>query len=31
MSAVEFARRNIEPADRPTFAELENMTRRKAA
>jgi chemotaxis protein MotA len=31
MSAVEFARRNIEPLDRPSFAELENLTRRKAA
>ena len=31
MSAVEFARRNIEPEDRPSFAELENLTRRKAA
>jgi chemotaxis protein MotA len=31
MTAVEFARRNIEPGDRPTFAELEGLTRRKAA
>jgi chemotaxis protein MotA len=31
MSAVEFARRNIEPAERPSFAELESLTRRKAA
>jgi chemotaxis protein MotA len=31
MSAVEFARRNIEPEDRPSFADLENLTRRKAA
>jgi chemotaxis protein MotA len=31
MSAVEFARRNIEPSDRPSFAELETLTRRKAA
>jgi chemotaxis protein MotA len=31
MSAVEFARRNIEPASRPSFAELEALTRRKAA
>ena len=31
MSAVEFARRNIEPEDRPSFAELENLTRRRAA
>ncbi len=31
MTAVEFARRNIEPADRPSFAELENLTRRRAA
>jgi chemotaxis protein MotA len=27
MTAVEFARRNIEPAERPSFAELEAMTR----
>lgn len=31
MTAVEFARRNIEPGDRPTFAELEGLTRRRAA
>jgi chemotaxis protein MotA len=31
MTSVEFARRNIEPQDRPSFAELEAMTRRKAA
>jgi chemotaxis protein MotA len=31
MTSVEFARRNIEPTERPSFAELENMTRRKAA
>ena len=31
MSAVEFARRNIEPVDRPSFAALENLTRRRAA
>ena len=31
MSAVEFARRNIEPSARPSFAELESLTRRKAA
>ena len=31
MTSVEFARRNIEPAARPSFAELEGMTRRKAA
>lgn len=31
MTSVEFARRNIEPADRPSFAELEALTRRKAA
>ncbi|MEX2570659.1 MAG: flagellar motor stator protein MotA [Gemmatimonadota bacterium] len=31
MTSVEFARRNIEPGDRPSFAELESMTRRKAA
>lgn len=31
MTAVEFARRNIEPGDRPSFAELENLTRRRAA
>lgn len=31
MTCVEFARRNIEPIDRPSFAELETLTRRKAA
>jgi len=31
MTAVEFARRNIEPNDRPSFSALEQMTRRKAA
>ena len=31
MTCVEFARRNIEPVERPTFAELEALTRRKAA
>ncbi|HZF69202.1 MAG TPA: flagellar motor stator protein MotA [Gemmatirosa sp.] len=31
MTAVEFARRNIDPHERPSFAELEGMTRRKAA
>ena len=31
MTSVEFARRNIEPGDRPSFTELEQMTRRKAA
>jgi chemotaxis protein MotA len=31
MTSVEFARRNIEPTDRPSFAELEALTRRKAA
>ena len=31
MTAVEFARRNIEPGERPSFAALEQMTRRKAA
>lgn len=30
MTCVEFARRNIEPVDRPTFAELEALTRRAA-
>lgn len=30
ITSVEFARRNIEPADRPTFSELEEMTRRRA-
>jgi chemotaxis protein MotA len=31
MTSVEFARRNIEPIDRPSFTELEALTRRKAA
>jgi chemotaxis protein MotA len=31
MTSVEFARRNIEPQDRPTFAKLEALTRRRAA
>jgi chemotaxis protein MotA len=31
MTAVEFARRNIGPHERPSFAELEEMTKRKAA
>ena len=31
MTAVEFARRNIEPHERPSFAELEALTRKKAA
>ncbi|CAN5236166.1 flagellar motor stator protein MotA [soil metagenome] len=31
MTCVEFARRNIEPSERPSFAELEAITRRKAA
>jgi chemotaxis protein MotA len=31
MTCVEFARRNIEPGVRPSFAELEALTRRKAA
>jgi chemotaxis protein MotA len=31
MTCVEFARRSIEPFDRPSFAELEGLTRRKAA
>jgi chemotaxis protein MotA len=31
MTCVEFARRNIEPVDRPSFAELEALTRKKAA
>ncbi len=30
-SAVEFARRNIEPASRPSFAQLESLTRGAAA
>jgi len=29
ITSVEFARRNIEPADRPSFAELEELTRRR--
>lgn len=29
ITSVEFARRNIEPDDRPSFTELEDMTRRK--
>lgn len=31
MSAVEFARRNIDPDERPSFAEMETMTRGRAA
>lgn len=31
MTSVEFARRNIEPTDRPSFTELESLTKRKAA
>ncbi|MBW3627768.1 MAG: flagellar motor stator protein MotA [Gemmatimonadetes bacterium] len=31
MTSVEFARRNIEPGDRPSFTDLEAMTKRKAA
>jgi hypothetical protein len=31
MTAVEFARRNIDPHGRPSFAELEALTRKKAA
>ncbi len=31
MTAVEFARRNVEPHERPSFSELEEMTRKKAA
>jgi chemotaxis protein MotA len=31
MTAVEFARRNVEPHERPSFTELEEMTRKKAA
>jgi chemotaxis protein MotA len=27
MTAVEFARRNIEPGDRPTFGELEELAK----
>ncbi len=30
ITSVEFARRNIEPDDRPSFAELEGLTRRKS-
>ncbi len=30
MTSVEFARRNIEPQDRPSFSELEEMTRKKS-
>jgi chemotaxis protein MotA len=29
ITSVEFARRNIEPEDRPSFSELEEMTRRR--
>jgi len=31
MTAVEFARRNVEPHERPSFSELEGLTRNKAA
>lgn len=31
MTAVEFARRNVEPHERPSFAELEELLRKKAA
>ncbi len=31
MTAVEFARRNIDPHDRPSFSQLEGLTRQKAA
>jgi len=31
ITSVEFARRNIDPELRPTFAELEEMTRRKGS
>ena len=31
MTAVEFARRNIDPHERPSFSELEGLTRKKAA
>jgi chemotaxis protein MotA len=31
MTAVEFARRNVEPHERPSFSELEDLTRKKAA
>jgi chemotaxis protein MotA len=30
MTSVEFARRNIEPHERPSFSELEDMTRKRA-
>lgn len=30
LTCVEFARRNIEPDDRPSFSELEDLTRRRA-
>jgi chemotaxis protein MotA len=30
ITSVEFARRNIDPEDRPSFSELEDMTRRRA-
>ena len=30
ITSVEFARRNIEPEDRPSFAELEQLTRKRA-
>ncbi len=31
ITSVEFARRNIEPQDRPSFTELEEMTRRRGS
>ena len=31
MTCVEFARRNIDPHDRPSFSELEDLTKKKAA
>ncbi|MBA4158146.1 MAG: flagellar motor stator protein MotA [Gemmatimonadetes bacterium] len=31
MTSVEFARRSVEPEDRPSFSELETLTRKKAA
>jgi chemotaxis protein MotA len=31
MTSVEFARRNIEPVERPSFVELEGLTRKRAA
>jgi len=31
ITSVEFARRNIEPEDRPSFVEIERLTRRRAA